>query len=96
MSQINAKWTIFEICAGQHNVFLSECWAKIESPGQARPAPPTVATTLLTSKWLIGRPVVNIIKTNSELRNHLLARILELSPLPLADSSSLMGVACLL
>ena len=34
LSQTNAKWTIFKICAGQHNVFCSECRAKIESPGQ--------------------------------------------------------------
>ena len=35
----------FEICDGWHKVFCSECWAKTLSPGQARPAPPTVATT---------------------------------------------------
>ena len=46
VSQIIAKRTLFKICAGRHNVFLSECWAKIVSPGQARPAPPSVATTL--------------------------------------------------
>ena len=41
------KWgQVSKICAGQHNVFCSECWTKIESPGQARPVPSTVATSL--------------------------------------------------
>ena len=31
--QINAQWTIFEICAERQNVFCSECWAKNVSPG---------------------------------------------------------------
>ena len=33
----------FEICAGRHNVFCSECWAKIVSPGQARHTSPSTA-----------------------------------------------------
>ena len=62
VSQINAKWTIFEICAGRHNIFLSECWAKIVSPGQACPAPPTVATTL--HKPNLHNNATNVCKAN--------------------------------
>ena len=38
---------LVEICAGQHSVFSSECWAKILSFRQASSAPPIVATTLV-------------------------------------------------
>ena len=46
----------FKICAGRHSVFCSECWEKIVSPGQACPAPPTVATTVCFSHRPFSKP----------------------------------------
>ena len=56
-----------EICAGRHNVFCSECWAKIVSPGQARPAPPTVATNTDRHYWISNVTNIDILREGIRL-----------------------------
>ena len=46
------------ICAGQHSVFCSECWVKFVISRQARPAPPTMATTLFTKSSCVSDVIV--------------------------------------
>ena len=87
VSQINAQWTIFwffsrgKICAGRHNVFCSECWAKIVSPGQARPPWLHHRTSSLTCNGAMsdGANVASAIKCAEGVVTSFLLLLLQLS-----------------
>ena len=62
--------------------FTQECWAKILSPGQARPAPPTLATTLMVS---LSRGKKKTLQ-DSDLEGHIVCPLVGLTSIPYSFS----------